>query len=271
MIFRIIRFLKVRRLNQSCYLFLFTLLGAHAEGWRDRHVNSHHFAPNVSGYDSDLAISKLIRVIPNSRFYWYHKYQHWYASVLYTTYSLFWVLIKDVILFISKKDKSLKYSYSFIVQKMLYLILLLGVPMYYGVQTIGMVVLGFLLMHLIQSLFLLFTFFMTHHVESSEYPKVSHFGTIQTSWIMNQIKSSNDFHPFSILANFVFGGFNNHIAHHLFPHIHHVFYPKLNRIIYKELMENGVIPNETSFFGGIQSHLCHLKNLSTYKLGYGKC
>jgi linoleoyl-CoA desaturase len=61
---------------------------------------------------------------------------------------------------------------------------------------------------------------MTHHVEHTEYPSVQN-GVINSSWLMNQVKSSNDMYPFSPAANFIFGGFNNHTAHHLFPHIHH--------------------------------------------------
>lgn len=68
-------------------------------------------------------------------------------------------------------------------------------------------------------------------------------------------------HPFSGAANFILGGFNNHIAHHLFPHIHHVFYPKINKVLYKTLVEYGFTPNQTSYMGGIVSHLRLLKQL----------
>ena len=104
---------------------------------------------------------------------------------------------------------------------------------------------------------------MTHHVLKTEYPTTDVDGLIKTSWIMNQIKSSNDMHPFSELANFILGGFNNHIAHHLFPHVHHIHYPKLNRILYKILEENEIYPNQTSYFGGIVSHLKLLKSRGT--------
>ena len=69
-------------------------------------------------------------------------------------------------------------------------------------------------------------------------------GIIQTSWLMNQIGSSNDMHPFSETANFLLGGFNNHIAHHLFSHVSHIHYPRLNRILYKTLNDNGISPNQ---------------------------
>lgn len=257
---------KDRKTNNLFYILTFAIVGAHAEAWKKRHVNSHHYAPNVEGYDSDLKITKLIRVIPNSEYHWFHKFQHIYAPIAYTSYSLFWIFIKDFVILFSKdeyqKRKDFRYYLSFSAQKMAYILLVLILPIYFSSQPWIVVFIGFLLMHLTLSLFLLFTFFMTHHVESTSYPTTDSRGFINTSWLMNQVKSSNDMHPFSKVANFIFGGFNNHIAHHLFPHIHHVHYPKLNKILYRVLNENGVIPNQTTYFGGVISHLRLLKRMS---------
>lgn len=256
---------KSKRLNHICFVAIYTLVGAHAEAWKLRHVNSHHYAPNVEDYDSDLKISKLIRVVPDSKQYWFHAYQHLYAPLAYTTYSLFWIFIKDFVILFGNDGfavkKSFKYYLSFVLQKVTYISLLLALPMLFSAQQWYVVVLGFLMMHLSQSLFLLFTFFMTHHVEETQYPKADAQGYINVSWLMNQIKSSNDMHPFSKTANFILGGFNNHIAHHLFPHYHHVYYPQISKILYEMLNENGIRPNCTSYFGGIKSHLKLLKRM----------
>ncbi|WP_298898147.1 fatty acid desaturase [uncultured Psychroserpens sp.] len=257
---------KSRKINNFFYIITFAIVGAHAEAWKKRHINSHHYAPNVEGHDSDLKITKLIRVIPNSDYYWFHRFQHIYAPIAYTTYSLFWIFVKDVVLLFSKDSYQVKttvnYHISFWIQKLSYLTIVLVLPLCVSQQQWYIVLLGFLLMHFTMSLFLLFTFFMTHHVESTVYPSTDEKGYINTSWLMNQIKSSNDMHPFSKVANFIFGGFNNHIAHHLFPHIHHVHYPKLNTILYPVLIKNGITPNQTSYFGGIVSHLKLLKRMS---------
>lgn len=255
-----------KRLNNFCFTAIYTLVGAHAEAWKHRHLHSHHFAPNVEGYDSDLQITTLIRVTPNSKHKLYHKLQAWYAPLLYSSYSLYWVLIKDLVLLMRNVEVptqfTLRYHFNFWLQKTVYILLVLVIPYTYGTHALSIIFAGFLAMHLLQSLFLLFTFFMTHHVESSNYPTTDKDGLIQTSWLANQIKSSNDMHPFSKTANFILGGFNNHIAHHLFPHIHHAYYPMINRTIYPILMKHGIIPNKTSFWGGIVSHLRHLSNLS---------
>jgi len=254
---------KSSHLNDLGFVGIYTLNGAHAEAWKKRHIESHHFAPNVEPYDTDLQISKMIRVIPNSKYHWFHKYQHIYAPIAYCTYSLYWVFIKDFVVYV-EDFRSTKFSYhvSFWIQKTFYVIYLLLFPLMFSLQSWLGVVTGFLLMHLLQSLFLLFTFFMTHHVEGVEYPSTTNDGFITTSWVMNQIKSSNDMYPYSRAANFIFGGFNNHIAHHLFPHVHHIHYPELNKLLYSTLLQNGIRPNQTTYWGGVLSHLRHLKKLS---------
>jgi linoleoyl-CoA desaturase len=256
---------KSKKLNNVCFTLIYTLVGAHAAAWKLRHINSHHYAPNVADYDSDLKISNIIRVIPESGYCWFHKYQHLYAPLAYTTYSLFWVFVKDFVILLEKDEytlrKGFRYHLSFWSQKITYVGILVLLPICFSMQPWYIVLAGFLMMHLCQSLFLLFTFFMTHHVEGLDYPTTDESGYINCSWLMNQVKSSNDMHPFSETANFILGGFNNHIAHHLFPHYHHIYYPKISRILYQLLEEHGVMPNQTSYLGGIQSHLRLLKRM----------
>jgi len=250
--------------NNLGFIALYSLVGAHAEAWRERHVHSHHFAPNVKAYDTDLQITSLIRVSPDMDYRWYHRFQHMYAPIAYASYSLYWICIKDVIVLlenIRNKQVIASYLLSFFAQKSFYLLYMLVLPIWFAHQSLETILIGFLLMHLVQSVFLLFTFFMTHHVLETTYPATDEAGIIQTSWLMNQISSSNDMHPFSETANFILGGFNNHIAHHLFPHISHIHYPKLNKILYRTLEENGITPNQTSYIGGAISHLKLLKKL----------
>jgi len=258
-----------KRINNLCFTFIYTLVGAHAEAWKFRHIHSHHYAPNVKDYDTDLQITNLIRVEPDSPYAWYHRYQHYYAPLAYMTYSLYWVFIKDFVVYFTKKqapeNQGPDYHISFWLQKLIYTGYLLFIPLAVSTLAWWTILIAFLCMHAVQSLFLLFTFFMTHHVEATSYYKADKNGFITTSWFDNQVRSSNDFHPFSRTANFIFGGFNNHIAHHLFPHIHHVHYPSLNRILYRVMKSHHIYPNVTSFTGGIFSHLRHLKSLSLQK------
>jgi len=70
----------------------------------------------------------------------------------------------------------------------------------------------------------------------------------------NVVGSSNDMHASSAVANFIFGGTNNHIAHHLFPNYHHIYYPKNSRIVYGILEKHHIHPNHTTYRGGVVSH-----------------
>lgn len=245
--------------------FIYTLVGAHPEAWKGRHLNSHHFAPNVEHFDTDLAITGLIRVLPTSNLKWYHKYQHFYALFAYATYSFYWVCMKDFIVLSQSKHKDrvtkLKYYLVFYILKLFYVFYLLILPLLFSHQSGLVIFISFLAMHFVQSIYTLLTFFITHHVAESNYPVADGNGLINTSWFKNQINSSNNFYPFSQIGNFIFGGVNNHIAHHLFPHISHYHYPEINVLLFRRLKENGITPSVTSYFGGILSHLRLLKKM----------
>jgi linoleoyl-CoA desaturase len=253
--------------DNVAFEFIYTLVGAHPEAWKGRHLNSHHFAPNVEHFDTDLAITGLIRVLPTSNLKWHHKFQHIYAPFAYATYSLYWVCIKDFIVLSESKHKDLarkfKYYFVFLILKLFYVFYLLVLPCLFSQQSGLVIFTAFIAMHFVQSIYTLFTFFITHHVADSNYPEADSSGLINTSWFKNQINSSNNFYPFSQTGNFIFGGVNNHIAHHLFPHISHYHYPEINVLLFRRLQENGITPSVTTYFGGVVSHLQLLKKMGS--------
>ena len=257
---------KSKQLNHVFYKISLMLVGAHAEGWKHRHIHAHHHAPNVSGYDPDLDLSNLIRVAPNSEYRWYHRYQHFYAPIAYMSYTLFWAFIKDtaILIFKSKRNYSVtvKDVFSFLFQKAFYFAYVLIIPLLFSTVSTATIVGSFLAMHCFQSLFLLLTFFMTHHVAHTHYPKITNDGKIESSWFMNQVQCSNDMNPFCPVTTFILGGFNTHIAHHLFPNIHHTKYVKLSKIIYEVLDKQGLKPVYTSYWGGVLAHLRLLRERS---------
>jgi linoleoyl-CoA desaturase len=183
--------------------------------------------------------------------------------------------MKDVIVLYSEKANSIKNRFIdhiyFWTGKVFYLTYMLILPFYFSSQSFGIILLSFFSLHVIQSLYLAFTFLITHHVEGTAYPERHASGKIQKSWVLNQIESSNDFYPFSKTANFIFGGFNNHIAHHLFPQVPHIYYPEISKVIYATLKEHGIEPCHTTYIGGIRSHLRWMKTLGNQKffLAYG--
>jgi linoleoyl-CoA desaturase len=182
------------------------------------------------------------------------------------TYSLYWIVYKDITLFLKTRHANLTFDkhpsgewFKLFVFKGLYVGYMLILPAFLSSFSWIQILTAFLIMHLLKSVFLLFAFLISHHVEST----ADHAqATVLTSWFSNQISTANDIHPFSKTANFIFGGFNCHIAHHLFPSLPHPYYPDISRIIYRHLQDNHFPVHQTSYIGGIISHLKLLKILS---------
>jgi len=255
---------KSKTLNNAWFEVLYGLLGANGYLWKKRHLHSHHHYPNVDDHDADLELGGVIHLSPHQPPKPIHRFQHWYGPLLYASYTLYWIFYKDLVYFFRKKQANLYFEKHAIKEwaklvafKAFYISYLVIIP--YVFTDFGwLAILGaFGLMHVLMSWFLLFTFLITHHVEQTVYPEVKL--RINTSWMMHQIGSSNDFHPFSKVANFIFGGFNCHIAHHLFPNLCHIHYPAASRIIYAHLIARDVVPNQTGYFEGIRSHIRLLK------------
>jgi linoleoyl-CoA desaturase len=257
---------KNRRLNNFFFEVLFALMGVNGYLWKIRHIYSHHPSPNLEGYDVDIELSGIIRLSSLQPFKSYHQFQHLYAPVLYLTYSLYWIGYKDIGLFFKSRHANLTFDkhptaewVKLVAGKALYISYMLIVPATCTSFTWPQLLGAFLLMHFLKSGFLLFTFLISHHVEETAHPGQA---IVNHSWLMHQVSSSNDFHPFSKTANFIFGGFNCHVAHHLFPSVPHPYYPGISRIIYRHLHENNLPVHQTSYVGGILSHLRLLKSLA---------
>jgi len=254
-----------KKLNDLLFNLIYSLMGAHGSAWKERHIQAHHVAPNVDQIDPDLQILWIFRMCPSSPHLPIHRFQHIYATFIYAFYSLFWIFIKDPIVLYTGSRKNVKHHLSFWLGKLLYLAYMLVIPIAFSSQPLWIILTVFISLHVIQSLFLAFTFLITHHVESTTYPQNNEDLVIQMSWVKNQITSSNDFYPFSRTANFIFGGFNNHIAHHLFPQTPHVYYPEISKIIYAVLKKHDLKPSQTTFSGGIISHLQFMRILGQGK------
>lgn len=145
--------------------------------------------------------------------------------------------------------------------KLFYVALYLLLPYYLLPFSFLTILITFLVMHATLSLFLTFTFFISHHLTQTHYASVENGGTINASWLKQQITSTADFHPHSRLFNCVFGGFHAHVAHHLLPGVSHVHYPVLTHMIKSVLEKNHIPYHAVTYVGGIRSHMKHLKNL----------
>lgn len=259
---------KSKNLNNTAFEFLFALMGLNGYLWKKRHTHSHHNYPNTEGYDVDIELGSVIYLSENGNPQKHHAWQHIYGPLLYGIYTLYWILYKDFVLFFKRQHANLhfrkhenKEHFKLWLFKLLYVGYMLVLPAIASPFGWLQVAMAFVVAHLISAWFLLFTFLITHHVENTQYYHADENHLTSTSWLMHQVGSSNDFHPFSKTANFIFGGFNCHVAHHLFPSASHTQYPHISSVIYSILEKHQIVPNKTTFFGGIRSHIRLLKQL----------
>ncbi|HYG51543.1 MAG TPA: acyl-CoA desaturase [Flavobacteriales bacterium] len=244
-----------KKLNYILYYSCFMLQGLNGYLWRKRHVEEHHPYPNIPHRDPDLINTRFLRYCKSQPLKKYHRWQAFYALPLYAVYTLFWLFIKDF----TRKGNSIdpvqfRRQVCFnVFHKLLYLFLLVGVPYLEGAFSFGWYALCFLCMHFAASIFLVFTFTMSHYISGQPEVIISD-STLQNSWEVHQVVSSVDFHTQSKLALFIFGGFNCHVAHHLFPHVSHVHYPALSKIIRNHLTHYNIPMREVHFLQGIKLH-----------------
>ena len=55
------------------------------------------------------------------------------------------------------------------------------------------------------------------------------------SWSYHQVITTTDFATNHFFTTWLLGGFNHHIAHHLFPSVSHIHYPKITKIVKEKI------------------------------------
>ena len=257
-----------RKFDNLLFQLIFGLQGLSGYVWQIRHNFSHHIFPNVYENDTDLEMSGLILLSPHQKKLAIHKYQHIYAPFVYLTFSLAWIFFVDISMFVRKKHANLKLGkipaievVKLILIKTTYLFTFIYIPYLITGLPLLQILSAYLLMNFSVSIFLAFTFFISHHVLEADYAEPDHSkAAVSGSWVHHQIVSTIDFCPESPVGNYIFGGFNLHIAHHIFPEVSHIHYPELTRIIRETLEENNLDWYKSfGFFDGVISHLTLLK------------
>lgn len=262
-----------KRTDDFIFQTIFALQGLSGYVWQVRHNYSHHVLPNVKEHDTDLAITNLVLLeLDTAEVKWFHRYQHIYAPFLYAFTSFHLLFVQDFKFFLEKNHANLRFGkipvsewIKMIGFKFLYFGLTFGLPMAFIALPFWQIALAWALIHAAVSVFVAFTFFISHHVTELDYvDSGATHDLISDSWIHHQITTTIDFEQDSPLANFLFGGFNLHVAHHVFPEISHEHYPAMTRMIRDVLAKNNASDwyKSFSFTEGCVSHLRHLKNVA---------
>jgi len=246
---------KKKWVNDLIYWVTFNLAGPNAYLWKIRHNNAHHFFVNIPGSDIDIESTNLIRISPHSEWKPYHRFQHIYILALYSIFTLHWILFKDFKLYFVKsfgnvtdfKHKHWRFI-ELVLLKAFYLSFMIGIPYFNHTYALSTIIYAFIAYHLFMSCVLLIIFASSHVGTGSHFVSHDEDHKIPHSFFEHQILTSVDFHPSHPVFCFFFGGFNSHVAHHMFPQTSSVHYGPLSKIIKQTALEFNQPYQERSFF-----------------------
>ena len=248
----------------------FDIIGISSYLWYLKHNVLHHKYPNVTGVDLDIEASPFLRLSPADTLRKWHHYQHLYAPFIYMLFSLNLLFLNDWMLLKKVKRRDIDGKphpksaiISIICWKFLYLFFMVALPLIMLPFSWLQILCGFLLMHAALSIMLALVLLPSHLFEQTIFSNEHVKGVISEDWAIHQVLTTLDFAPKSAVANFLLGGFNTNVIHHLFPKICHCYYKPLTAILIIKAGEYNIVYNHTSFLGAIKSHFQLLKKLGS--------
>ncbi len=244
------------------------LFGSNTWLWTRRHIGLHHLYPSIQHWDVDIRQSDVVRLFPHSPWYPFHRYQHQYMWLIYPFYSLNWIFIRDFKDFFRNRDNYIKRItaipkveyYKLFAAKFFNIFYLIVVPILILHQPWYIIISAWLSMHVTGSIVGVIALISTHVDEDAEFPMPPEDGKMDVTWAMHQMRVTKDFSTASPIANFLYGGFTHHVAHHLFPNVAHTYYPKITPII-RDYAEKYDLPYTCyPFYEAVRSHYRLLRN-----------
>ena len=250
-----------KKVNRLLGILSLNLIGGNAYIYGIVH-NTPHFFPNVPGVDVTLdQTGMLLRLSPTMPLRPFHRYQHLYGPMLYLLYSIFLVFLKDFRIFRRPrignkliKGHPIREYVVLILCKLMYGAYAIILPLYALDFPWWQVLAGFCCMHLGMGLLITLVLQPVHLSSDLTFEESDADGVIHKHWALYQMEATKDFAPESRLANFLLGGLNTHVIHHLFPRICHVHYLPLTRLLRETAAACGVPYHSQSFLKAILGH-----------------
>ncbi|MFK7906599.1 MAG: fatty acid desaturase [Chitinophagales bacterium] len=250
--------------------FTFDLLGINTYTWRISHNVVHHTYTNIPEHDYDIEISaKILRLSPKGIHFPHMRFQQYYAFFLYGLSSISRAFKQEYSKFFSKKigsyvvpEPPLKQYFHLFFWRFLFYIIFIVVPMMTLSLPWWQVLVLFIAMMFVKGLFLGVVFQLAHIVEKVEYPEPDEEGQLEHTWSAHQLRTTANFSTQNWMANFLCGGLNTQVEHHLFPNICHIHYPNIAPIVAQTAAEFNLPYHEyPTFPTAVRSHFNHLKYL----------
>ncbi|MBP7643240.1 MAG: acyl-CoA desaturase [Saprospiraceae bacterium] len=246
------------------------LLGSNVLNWKIQHNLLHHTYTNIEGYDQDIESKGPLRLSENAPLKKIHYYQHIHAFFFYGLMTISRLFREFSQLLEFNKAGIIKhlrlngtYEYTkMVVIKILYVLVIIGLPILYTPFAWWEVLIGFMIMHFVGGCILGTIFQMAHVVEGSEQMLANEDGVIDCEWAVHELRTSANFAPNNKFLEYYAGGLNFQIEHHLFPNISHIHYRKIAPIVERTAKEFGYPYNlKPNFRAALQSHVVRLKEL----------
>ncbi|KCV73234.1 hypothetical protein H696_00775 [Fonticula alba] len=218
------------------------IIGGCSLVWTYHHHVSHHMHTNDPDYDQDIFLAW-----PTFRFdyrlpqYWFHRFQHLYSFVLFAFLSVSIQYSDYVSLFTGSTGRvkfhgasSWEFTRSFLL-KAANLFMLLGIPLL--VSPAGSLVKVLILWSIyngVLSFCLSWLFAVSHNIGDT---KTLSEESVE-SWLEVQVRHSANWG--GRLGNFLTGGLNYQIEHHLFPGMSYAHLPDAAVIVEEECLKAGI-------------------------------
>jgi linoleoyl-CoA desaturase len=242
---------------------LMDLGGASSVNWSFDHQIGHHLDPNVYSTDNDAKVGNpFVRLHTDTPRRWWHKTQHWHLFPLMCGGFFNWFAsdfsnfkngsVGSSTFFATSADWALLLCF-----KSLFLLLHIVYPWVSGVagSTITVQVCIFMML----GAFYLENTFIVNHIQKGLIPPE------RCHWGVRQVLGSCNWRSGSLLYNFISGGLNHQIEHHLFPSLSHYHYPEISPIVQETCKEFGIkYRNHPTWYGAFDAMRDYLYELGRF-------
>ncbi|MCW3103296.1 MAG: acyl-CoA desaturase [Bacteroidetes bacterium] len=246
------------------------LIGGSAFTWNLQHNVKHHTFTNINGFDEDINTKGFIRLSNQDPLKKFHRFQYIYAFFFYTLMTIAklgndFKQLKEYNETGLTKQQNAKPKWEYfklILLKCLYVFTFLGLPLIFSGFSWGIVLLGFLTMHVTGGAIMAVVFQMAHIAENADQPALNEEGNIENEWAIHELLTTVNFSRNNRVLGWFVGGLNFQIEHHLFPNICHIHYKHISPIVEQTAKEFGLRYNlQPSFYSAVASHTRMLKVL----------
>ena len=249
--------------------FALDLMGGSSYVWRFKHAVVHHHYTNITGVDEDIDSEPFLRLSPHQRWHRLHRWQHWYAWLLFGFLPPKWTFYDDFRAMFAERVGSQRMPKPrpfdvavFLTGKLAFVFLVLGLPLLAGHSLLTVV--GFYAIYaLVTGILISVVFQLAHCVEEAEFLEPPVEGEkMPRPWSEHQLATTVDFAPRNRFLTWFLGGLNFQVEHHLFPRVSHVHYPALSQIVKETCARFGLTHrSHPGFFPALASHMRHLARL----------